>query len=746
MKFSLAGVRGEVLGFPCSPKLYRFSIAMLGAALIIVTPPSLQAATGKPLDMQTIFASDTFTARLPAALKWQPDGKSYAFIESDKKGQRIVSRAVDSEQAKTAFALKDVRGLPVGFTLTDFQWRPENSILLLRGSVTTNWQGYRSAPWYIYQANKKTLRPLGVEGQQLQLVKLSPGGRHAGFVVDNNIYTADLESGESRAVTSDGNGDIFNGVFDYGSTEFGPVDGWRWSPDGKQIAFWRMDASEVRFYPLIDELKSYSEVRSFHYPNTSEKHAVNRIGVYSLRLGKTDWIDVGHDPDDYLAQMHWNTTSNGLYIQHLTRDHKTLKLWHATPGGKKASLVLKDTDPAWIDISNDLQPLAGGAVIWTSEKSGYRHLYLITADKNEQPLTQGEWSVDSVIGVDEKEGWVYFYAKKDSLIDQHVYRVHIADQRIEKLTDKAGWHNWQLSPDAAYALATHSDARTPQSLSVVTTAGEEVSLIVAESVPAFGDYAMSHTEFVSFATDDGITLNGFIIKPPDFDPSKKYPVISYGYGNAGSQVVVNRWGTQRGPTQDLWHRYMAQRGYVIFAMDNRTTTGRGKTAKNLTYGEYGKYAVLDYVQGVNYLISLPWIDSQRIGFWGWSGGGYLAAALMTKAAPLFKAAVSVAPVIDLTRYQAVGVERWMGTPEENPKGYAAVNVMNYADQLQGKLLLIHGTGDENVKFAFTLQFADSLIKANKQFDMMVYPNQRHGISDFRLHVFSTISRYFDDNL
>jgi dipeptidyl-peptidase-4 len=257
---------------------------------------------------------------------------------------------------------------------------------------------------------------------------------------------------------------------------------------------------------------------------------------------------------------------------------------------------------------------------------------------------------------------------------------------------------------------------------------------------------MAHTEFISFTTDDGIVLNGFMIKPPDFDPSKKYPVISYGYGNAGSQVVVNRWGTQRGPTQDLWHRYMAQRGYVIFAMDNRTTAGRGKAAKNLTYGEYGKYAVLDYVQGVNYLKTLPWIDAERIGFWGWSGGGYLAAALMTKAAPLFKAAVSVAPVIDLTRYQAVGVERWMGTPAENPEGYAAVNLMNYADRLQGKLLLIHGTGDENVKFAFTLQFADSLIRANKQFDMMVYPNQRHAISDFRLHVFSTMTRYFDENL
>ena len=742
MKFSLVGPRAAMY----TKKLYRLTTAVLCASLIALMLPASHAATGKQLDMQTIFASDTLKVQLPTAITWLPNTNSYAFIETDEKGQRIVSRAADSAETKIALALSDVDGLPANFTLTDFQWQPENNVLLLRGPVTTDWQGYRSAPWYAYQINEKTLRPLGEESQQLQLVKLSPGGRYVGFVVDNNIYIVDIESGKSKAVTNDGDGNVFNGVFDYGSTEFGFVDGWRWSPDSEQIAFWRMDASEMRLYPLIDELQNYSEVRTFHYPNTSEKHAVNRIGVYALGSGKTDWINVGHDPDDYLAQMHWNTTSDGLYIQHLTRDHKTLKLWYAKPWQKKVTLVLQDNDTAWIDVTNDLQPLADGTAIWTSEKSGYRHLYRVTAGEEETMLTQGDWSVDSVIGIDKKERWVYFYAKKDSLIDQHVYRVNLGDRRVDKLTDEAGWHIWLLSPDADYALATHSDANTPQSLSVVTAEGKEAQSIVAESVPVFDEYAMTHPEFISFETDDGISLNGFLIKPPNFDPSKKYPVISYGYGNAGSQVVVNRWGTQRGPIQDLWHRYMAQRGYVIFAMDNRTTTGRGKAAKNLTYGEYGKYAVLDYIQGVNYLKSLPWVDSERIGFWGWSGGGYLAAALMTKAAPLFKAAVSVAPVIDLTRYQAVGVERWMGTPDENPEGYAAVNLMNYADKLQGKLLLIHGTGDENVKFAFTLQFADSLIKADKQFDMMVYPNQRHAISDFRLHVFSTISRYFDDNL
>ncbi len=743
---SVAFLQNSLLTVVARKSLQRFT-TQLGVLLIALLVHDSIAAGGKPLDLETIFASDSFHSRLPAALKWLPDGTGYAFVED---GQRIVYRklegSVASSQGKIALDLKDLQGLPADFVLSDFQWHPDQEIFLLGGSPVADWQGYSSAAWYVLKANEKAARPVGEPGQRLQLVKLSPNGRYIGYVRDNNIYLDNLQTATSKPVTADGDKDIFNGIFDYGSTEFGPVDGWRWSPDGGRIAFWRMDATGVRRYPLVDELHSYPEVRSFHYPNTGEKHAVNRIGVYTLESADTRWVDVGHDPDDYLPQLHWNTSSDGLYVQHLTRDHKTLKLWYASITPQKPELVLQDTDPAWLDIGNDLQPLADGTLIWSSEKSGFRHLYRISPGTAEQPLTQGDWSVDTVLGVDEARGWVYFYAKKDSLIDQHVYRVSLNDRGVQKLTDKAGWHQWLLAPGAGHALATYSNAQTPPTLAVVSAEGDQVLPVVSDSVPGFADYAMTHTEFVTFNTDDGIELNGFMIKPPDFDPTEQYPVICYGYGNAGSQVVVNRWGTQRGPTQDLWHRYMAQRGYVIFAMDNRTTAGRGKTAKNLTYGEYGKYAVLDYIEGVDYLKSLPWIDAERIGFWGWSGGGYLAAALMTKAAPLFKAAVSVAPVIDLTRYQAVGVERWMGTPVDNPDGYAAVNLINYADRLEGKLLLIHGTGDENVKFAFTLQFADALIRAGKQFDMMVYPNQRHGISDFRLHVFSTISRYFDANL
>ena len=460
-------------------------------------------------------------------------------------------------------------------------------------------------------------------------------------------------------------------------------------------------------------------------------------------------MDTGDNPDDYIPRINWTNSSDTLAIQRLTRDHNKLTLLLADTVTGKSKVIANDTDPAWVDSTNDLLFFKDRErFVWTSEKSGYRHAYLYDYAGNETQLTQGDWEISALIGLDETAGWLYFYAKKDSFIDQHVYRVDLGSLNIERLTKKPGWYEWQFSPDSQLVIETWSNANTPHSMTLRKPNGEMVRVLEANKLAAMDQYAMPHTEFIGVKTSDGILIDAYIIKPLDFDADKKYPVIGYGYGNAGSQMVVNRWGSswQRDPKQDLWHRYMAEQGYIIFAVDNRTTAGRGKAAKNLTYGHYGKYAVLDYLEGVNYLKSLPYIDATRLGFWGWSGGGYLAAALMTKGAPHFKTAVSVAPVIDLNRYQAFGVERWMDTVENNPQGYYEVNLMNFADKLQGNLLLIHGTGDENVKYAFTLQFADALIAHNKQFDMMIYPNQHHELNDVQLHVFTRITNYFLEKL
>lgn len=717
---------------------------------VIGWSPLAQAESQKPgLTLDSIFATDDFQSQLIENLQWSSDSKSYTFTRTDPATGLLdiyqYTIANNSEQLLLATKSLNVAGQNV--QLSGYRFTPDRQYILITGPVVRTWDSIFEAPHYLYNTADKTLIALADGSPHLRNVFLSPASTHLGYVLDNNLYVQELKSAKAVAVTNDGSANIWNGIYDYGSTEFGFTDAWKWSPDGSRIAYWRLDVTEVKTWAMIDELGKYPEVRQMKYPNTGEKHAVNQIGVYTLADAETAWMEIGNNPDDYIPYIEWARSSNQLSIQRLSRDHDLLELLMADAGSGKSRVIVTDTDPAWIDITRDQMFLQGqDQFVWTSEKSGYRHAYLYDYEGQEKQLTSGDWEIDSLIGVDETNGWLYFYAKKDSFIDQHVYRVGLDGAPVEKLSGQPGWYSWDMSPDRSWVVQTWSDAATPPVVDVRDPAGTEVSVLLRNELPGLQKYSVPNPEFFQFDTDDGVTLNAYMMKPSNFDPAKTYPVIAFDYGNAGSQMVINAWGSARGMHRDMWHRYMAEQGYIIFSMDNRTTAGRGKKAKNLTYGEYGKWAVLDQLQGIRYLKTLSWVDSTRIGFWGWSGGGYLAAAMMTKGAPHYKVGVSVAPVIDLINYQATGVERWMDQLEDNPEGYARVNLENFADRLEGDLLLIHGSGDENVKFAFTLQFADALIKANKQFDMMVYPNEHHGIESYQLHVYTKIADYFKEKL
>jgi dipeptidyl-peptidase-4 len=712
----------------------------------------LMAESGKPaLTLHSIFTTDDFRSQRVDNLQWSADSSRFTYTRPDPVTGllNIHEHEITSGKDRVLLAGKELVAGGQNVQMSGYGFAPDRQYLLITGPVTRTWDSILEAPHYVYNATDQSLAALAGGSPHLRNVFLSPAGTHVGYVLDNNLYVVDLKSGETQAVTTDGSADIWNGIFDYGSTEFGFTDAWKWSPDGSRVAFWRLDVTEVKVWWMIDELGKYPEVRPLKYPNTAEIHAVNRIGVFDLAGGTTTWMDVGDNPDDYIPCIEWSRNSRQVSIQRLSRDHDQLELLLADAGTGESKVIVTDRDPAWIDITRDLMFLQGeDSFVWTSEKSGYRHAYMYDYSGKAKQLTSGDWEISSLIGVDETHRWLYFYAKKDSFIDQHVYRVSLDGSGVEKLSGKAGWYEWALSPDRRHTIETWSDAATPPVISLRDSEGKSKEALWSNELAGLKKFSFPAPEFLQFVTDDGVVIDAYMIKPPDFDPSRKYPVIVWGYGNAGSQMVVNNWS---GPCEGyrempLWHRYMAEQGFIIFSMDNRTTAGRGKAAKNLTYGEYGKWAVLDQVQGARYLKSLPFVDAERLGFWGWSGGGYLAAAIMTKGAPHFKVGVSVAPVIDLVNYQAVGVERWMDQLEDNPEGYARVNLSNYADRLEGDLLLIHGTGDENVKYAFTLQFADALIKANKQFDMMVYPNEHHGIEGARLHIYTKIADYFKEKL
>ncbi|MDE0283547.1 MAG: S9 family peptidase [Gammaproteobacteria bacterium] len=725
----------------------------LAASLLFFSGTACVAGQDRlPLTLESIFAGSEFDNRLPQNIQWHSDSKRFTFTRTDPDTGLLDIHEYDVAAGASRLIISGdalrYRNEPVG--MTRCRWTADRRYILLAGPVSTTWDGRKEAAYYIHETGSGELWPLADNNPRLLNVQLSPNGARVGYVLDNNIYVTELDDRTTRAVTTDGDANIFNGYFDYGSRMFGAGQAWSWSPDGNKIAFWRMDVTGVKVFYMVDELGKYNTVRALKYPNTGERLAVTRIGMFDLERGRTVWMDTGGNPDDYIPRVNWTNSSGRLAIQTQARDHDELVLLLADTATGKTGAIVRDTDTAWVEVTNDLRFFKHRErFVWTSEKSGYRHAYLYDYDGNETQLTGGDWEISTLIALDEGAGWLYFYAKKDSFIDQHVYRVKLDGSKLERLTHRPGWHEWQFSPDRRLVIETRSDADTPPGMILRKANGEEIGVLEAANSAALEKYTIPRAEFIKVETGDGILIDGYMIKPPDFDPGKKYPVIGHGYGNAGSQVVVNRWVTspwQQNTKQDLWHRYMAAQGYIIFAVDNRTTAGRGKAAKNLTYGHYGKYAVLDYLEGVNYLKSLPYIDPDRLGFWGWSGGGYLAAALMTKGAPHFKTAVSIAPVIDLNRYQAYGVERWMDSYENNPQGYYEVDLMNFADRLQGNLLLIHGTGDENVKYGFTLQLAHALIAANKQFDMMIYPNQRHDLDDVRPHLFTRITDYFLEKL
>jgi dipeptidyl-peptidase-4 len=729
----------------------KLIFAPLIACVLVIFPVTIHAQEAKlELSLEDIFVSAKFNNKTINNIQWNKDSSAFSFTKNNPENGLVDIYEYDAVDFSTTLLLagEKLQYESQVVEIANIQWTGNRNYLLIAGPKTLTWDNVVEGPYYIYSNKTENLRPLVNNNASLRNVHLSPDGNRVGYVLDNNIYITELESGSTIAVTTDGSSNIFNGIFDYGSTMFGFKDAWYWSPDSKKIAFWRLDASIVKVFYMVDELGKYNTVKKLKYPNTGEKHAVNMIGVFDLGSNKTSWMDIGDNPDDYIPLISWTRNSNKLAIQRLTRDHKKLDLLMADTNSGKSEVIHTENDPAWIDITNDLKFFQNkDQFVWTSEKSGFRHAYLYDYKGREKQLTSGDWEISSLIEIDEKAGWLYFYAKKDSFIDQHVYRVKLKGSKVEKLSKKPGWYNWSFSPNKKFVIESYSNARTPPKITLRRSAGRLVMVLEANDLPAMQKYSMSHKEFIQFRTRDGILVDGFIMKPPGFNPEKRYPAIGYGYGNAGSQVVINSWSPRwPSPKLDLWHRYMAEQGYIIFGFDSRTTAGRGKAAKNLTYGHYAKWAIHDYLEGINHLKTLPYIDLSRLGFWGWSGGAYLAAALMTKGAPHFKTAVSVAPVIDLSRYQAVGVERWMGFLEDNPEGYYKTNLINYVDKLQGNLLLIHGTGDENVKFGFTLQFADALIKAGKQFDMMVYPNQHHDIQDYQQHVFRKITNYFLEKL
>jgi dipeptidyl-peptidase-4 len=718
----------------------------------------MMSAQKKILTLDDIFNSNQFLGKTVSDVQWLPDGKSFTFSRiNSATGQADIYR----HEVATGKINRIVDGDALVWkgqkiTMTAYQTTGQQNILLITGPTKQIWRHSYTAPYFLFDIRTKQITALANGDHQLQNVTLSPDSKWVAFVKNNNLFVAEIGKENIVQLTNDGSFNILNGVFDWVyEEEFGRADAYRWSPDSKKIAFWRTDQTRVKTFYMLDEIPHYSKLIELKYPKVGEKNALIDILVVDITTGSIEKMDIGDNEDIYIPRIEWTNRPNILSIQRLNRKQNNLELLFADVATGKTRRVLVDQNEAWVDVTDDFCFLRQSRrIIWTSEKDGFRHIYLSDYDGNQLgQLTKGDWEVVSVIGVDESQGWVYFYGKKESPAHQDVYRVSLNGGEVERIsTFIEGWHDAIFSPHYTHWIAFSSNVKTPTVVSLRKADGSLVRGLEENKIAALDEFDLVYPEFFEIHTQDGTALSAFMFKPKNFDPQQKYPVIVYGYGGPGSQTVVNRWGlgsrAYHLQQRVLWHNLMLQKGYLVFAVDNRGTGGRGKAFKNLAYGDLSKWAVHDQIEGAKYLAGLPYVDGKRIGFWGWSGGGYLSLMMLTRGAEYFKAGIAVAAVSDFRNYDTIWTERYMGLLYENSDGYNAANANEYANLLKGNLLIIHGSGDDNVHPQNALQFINKLIDHNKPFDMMLYPNRNHRISGGNTyrHLFTKMTHFFENNL
>lgn len=684
-------------------------------------------ATLKPLSVEDIVTG-VFTGKTVSGVQWLPDGSAFTFLKRNPKTKSLdVYRhnvATGDETVVLEGSTLQYNGKTV--PMSAYATTGGQNHLLITGDQTPIWRWSYSASYYLYDIEKKDMKALANADPLLQNVSLSSDNSKVAFVKSSNIYVADTQSGEVKQLTFDGNDNILNGIFDWVyEEEFHKPEAFRWSPDSKKIAFWRTDQTHVKSFTLMDETKAYTETSSLKYPKVGEKNSIVKIGVVDVTSGEIKWMDIGTNDDIYIPRIDWTSIPGKLAIQRLNRKQNFLELLLAdTTTGTTKCVLTDENKNGWIDITDDYIFFKNKEqFLWSSERSGFRHIYLSElSGKQLAQITSGDWEVSEIIGFDEANGVVYFYAKKDGAINQCIYRTDL-DGKIELISPASGWHRGIFAPNWKHYVNYSSTTAHPEKVSLKQCDGKLVTMLEENDFPALHEYTLTYPEHFTLETSEGLKFNSYIIKPPNFDPAKKYPVLVYNYSGPAVQLVVNKWLLSRG----LWHSYLAQLGCIVFCMDHRGMSGRGRAFKDYAYGDLSKFAVIDQIEGVKWLRKQPFVDEKRIACWGWSGGGYLTCMLMMRAAEYFCAGVSIAPVSDFRNYDTIWTERYMGLLSENLMGYKAADVLTYVDGLKSPLLLVHGTGDDNVHPQNTIMLVDKLIAAGKQFELMLYPNKNHGI-------------------
>lgn len=694
--------------------------------------------------LRRVFADKAFEVRAFGPAAWLGDGVAYTTVEE----REIIRYETASGQRTVLVSAKSLTppGRSVPLRLNGYQWSGDRSRLLIFTNTRKVWRLNTRGDYWVLDVASGRLKQLGGEAGEaaLYFAKFSPDGRRVAYVRGNNLYVEEIESGEIRALTRDGSATTINGMADWVyEEELHLRDAFRWSPDGKSLAYWQFDTTGVGTFHLIDNTSgTYPKLIPIPYPKVGTMNSAVRIGVVPVAGGPTKWMEIpGDSRENYISRVEW--AKDRLVVQQLNRLQNRNDVLMTNPSTGEAKRVFRDEDKAWVDL-NEPHALADGSFVWLSERDGWRRAYRVSANGTMKPLTPAGADVMQIAAVSRDQGWLYYLASPEKATERHLYRVSLDGGAAMRLSQKPGTHSYTVAPSGQFAFHTYSTFDQAPVTDLVRLPDHEPLRVLASTKIAL---ETPPAEFFQVEIGGGVTMDGWMIKPAGFDASRKYPLLVYVYGEPAGVTATNAWQGTRG----LFHRAIANAGYIVMSMDNRGTPApKGRDWRKVVYGAVGVLSAQDQAAGLRKLLSTHrYLDPERVGVWGWSGGGSNTLNLMFRSPDLYRVGMSVAPVPDQHLYDTIYQERYMGVPKDNAEGYRAGSPMTFAEGLRGKLLIVHGTGDDNVHYQGVEKLMNRLIELGKPFDMMAYPNRSHSINEgpgTSLHLHLLLSRYLMTNL
>jgi dipeptidyl-peptidase-4 len=705
--------------------------------LVVLAAGSSVRAQQKQLTLDDLYdpvKKVNFSGTVPT-IRWLKDGTHYLLSNDPSKKnvprlQKVNARTGEATPFLDSAKMEAAFNALGGITDAEAKQLANRGTYMFNASETAVLINFANDLFYYQLGSDRAIRVTNSAEEEVGET-FSPDGRMIGFVRGGNMFVYDLGTERERRLTTDGSAKIYNGRLDWVYQEElygrGNFEAYWWSPDSTMLAYLRLDENPVHEFTVVDHIPYRQTVEVTPYPKAGDPNPTVQLGVINASGGATRWVDTfKYHPSDFLiVRVDWTPDSKKVVYQAQNREQTYLDLNFADPKDGKSTTAFRETTKAWVQVSDNPHWLKDGSFVWQSERSGYEHLYLYNANGLlVRQLTDGQWDLRGFEGLDEDKGYVYFNATEHSAIATNAYRVKLDGTGFTRITNAEGSHSVDFNPTFTAFVDRWSDINTPTQTKLFDADGKLIRVIEENKIDALRQYKLGTVEFMQVKTRDGFPMEAMMIKPPDFDPRKKYPVMSFTYSGPQAPSVRNSWGG----ANNLWNQMLAQKGYIFWICDNRTASGKGVVNTWPAYGNLGELELRDLEDGLTWLKSQPYVDGSRIGLWGWSYGGYMTSYALTHSKS-FKMGIAGGTVSDWRDYDSIYTERYMKTPQNNPEGYEKSAPRAAAKDLHGKLLLIHGAIDDNVHMQNTIQFVYELQKAGKQFDLMVYPKSRHGVND-----------------